>query len=136
MPTSVEDFSLWLAAVCPLPEAEKVAVLKSTDTAGRIQRCIHGLQTYINQINSRRSVLSAASDTVSGASSAIAEIVAALTGRRDYVVVEEHVAGNDSVNSDPHSNDNVSTDPRGSNDLRPSDNPTSNSSAHHVERAE
>lgn len=82
---SVEDFSLWLAALCPLPEREKAQMLVTQSTVARLQRCVDGLQAYVNQINTRRqaaSVLSAAGTTVSSASSALGNIISSLLGRR------------------------------------------------------
>jgi hypothetical protein len=108
MPTnSLEDFSLWLAALAPLPETEKVAVLKGTSTKERFQTCIRGLQQYIQQIQNRTSpssasaraasrsveaVLSTMSNSASTATTTIGNFFSALLG--GTTVVEETVEGN------------------------------------------
>jgi hypothetical protein len=102
MPTNnLEDFSLWLAALAPLPESEKIAVLKGTSTKERFQICIRGLQQYILQIQNRTSpssasarasrsveaVLSTMSNGASTATTTIGNLLSALLG--GATVVEE-----------------------------------------------
>ena len=80
-PSAPEDFGLWLAAVSPLGEGEKVALLRSDDSLGRLRCCVAALAAYQQRLLARQqavSLLASAGSGVVNATSSLGRLVASL----------------------------------------------------------
>lgn len=78
--SEAEVFSLWLTALTPLKEGEKMQWLRSTDTIGRLQRCLEILSAMIARRNDPTRLVNVTRATVS---SALRGVVSAFLMRRD-----------------------------------------------------
>lgn len=87
-PSAAEDFSLWLAAVSPLAEGEKVALLRSQDSLDRLDRALTALTAYHQRLLARQqavAMLSSAGTGVVNATSSLGRLVASLlSGSNNY----------------------------------------------------
>ena len=110
----IEDLSLWLAALCPVSEAAKAQMLMSTNTITRLQRCVDGLQSYVNSINSRRqaaAVLTAAGNTVSTATATLGSFITSFLGRQRSVSGDhENFADNESEEENDDETEGMETE--------------------------
>lgn len=53
-PNDIEGFSLWLAAITPMSETDKLALLSTKDTKDRLQRAQLALGAYVSQQSANR----------------------------------------------------------------------------------
>lgn len=78
--SEAEVFSLWLTALTPLKEGEKMQWLRSTDTIGRLQQCLEILSAMIARRNDPTRLVNVTRATVS---SALRGVVSAFLMRGD-----------------------------------------------------
>lgn len=69
-PSDIEAFSLWLTAITPMSESDKLSLLASKDTKDRLQRVQLALGAYVSQQSSNRQRAAAAAEASGGQSAA------------------------------------------------------------------
>lgn len=74
-PTDAEGYSLWLSALVPLRDSEKLLLLRSQDTKARLERCLHALGAYVSRRNNPNSIVNATRSTVASALRGVMQVL-------------------------------------------------------------
>lgn len=74
-PADAEGYSLWLSALVPLHESEKLQLLRSQDTKARLERCLHALGAYVSRRNNPNSLVNATRSTVASALRGVMQVL-------------------------------------------------------------
>lgn len=128
-PSDPEGYSLWLTALAPLPESEKLQLLRGLDTKARLERCVLALGAFVSRRNNPNSFVNTTRSTVASALRGVMQVLMRNTSQsgnnheneenngEDYNVEEEGDENEDNEdNSHEHSDDSTSSNTSDDND--------------------
>lgn len=113
-PTDAEGYSLWLTALVPMHESDKLELLRSQDTKARLERCLHALGVYVNRRNNPNNIVNATRSTVASALRGVMQVLMRTGGPTESESEEsQHDRSNEEADhnsSGSSSDDNVDGD--------------------------